>query len=75
MSVIEEGHARDLDIASTNLPSNLYTYVRDTCKFSRFLNAPVVFIRQYPRPGAEIYPYSFLRTRANHCIFALFWFV
>ena len=34
---------RDQDIACTNLPSHLYTYVMDTCKFSSDSDAPVVF--------------------------------
>ena len=68
--VCEEGHTRDLDIASTNLPSHLYTYVRDTCKFSSDSDAPVVFLRRNPRPGApQIYPYSFLRTRVDQLTF------
>jgi hypothetical protein len=73
--VCEEGHAWVLHIACTNLPSHLYTYVRDTCKFSRDSDAPVVFIQRNPRPGAQIYPYRFLRTRPHQWTFSLFWFV
>jgi hypothetical protein len=58
-------------IACTNLPSQLYTYIRDhSCKFRRVYDTPVVFIRRKPRPGGpEIYPYSFLRTRPHQWIF------
>jgi hypothetical protein len=47
----------------------LYTYVRDTCKFSRDSDAPMVFIRWNPRPGGQIYPYSFLRMRPDQWTF------
>ena len=76
--VCEEGHARDLDMPSTNLPPHFYTYGSATCKFFRDSDAPVVFLRRNPRPGApQIYPCSFLRTRVEQCtfFFVLFCFV
>ena len=36
---------------SPNLTSHLYTYVRDTCKFSIYSDAPVVCMWGNPRPG------------------------
>ena len=55
---------------STNLPPHFYTYGSATCKFSSDSDAPVVFLRQKPRPGdPQIYPCSILLTRVEQWTF------
>jgi hypothetical protein len=66
--ICEEGHARDLYILHVPTLGHTYTHMLGTqaCKFSRYSDAPVFFIRRNPRPGGlEIYPYSFLRMRPH----------
>jgi hypothetical protein len=74
--VCEVGHAQDLYIAFTNLPSHLYIYVRDTCKFSRDSVAPMVFIRRNPRLGGRrSTPIAFSVRGLTKDFFYFFWFV
>ena len=47
-----------------------HTYVTDTCKFSTDSDDPVVYIRGNPRwEDPHIYPYTFLRIRADQWTF------
>jgi hypothetical protein len=56
--------ARELDIASMDLPPHLYTYARGTCKFLWDSGAPAIFLQRNLGLGApQVYPYRFLHTR------------
>ena len=69
--VCEKHHAWHMQ-GSPNLTSHLYTYVRDTCKFSSDFDALMVSIRGNPRLGIpQIYPYSILRMRVYQWSFFL----
>ena len=61
-----------LRMAQTNLAPLSHTCDKGTCKFPCDSDAPVVFLRQNPRPGPRIvYPYSNLRTRVARWTFLL----
>ena len=47
--VCEQRQTHDLDMPSTNIASHLYTYVRDTCRFSSDSGAPAVIHLRNPR--------------------------
>ena len=63
---------RELGIASMDLPSHLYMYSRDTCKFLCDSSALAVFLHRNPGPwDPQVYPRSILHTRAHRCNFLL----
>src|SRR3954463_16617573 len=49
--VCEQRQTHDLDMPSTNITSHFYTYVRDTCRFSSYSDAPAVIHLRNPRSG------------------------
>jgi hypothetical protein len=73
--VYEEGHTWVLHIACTNL-HHTYTHMLGT--HASFLGIPTLrwsLSSETLHRGAQIYPYSFLRTRPHQWTFSLFWFV